>query len=98
VNLWLLQGSSDDTSTECYVNNDAPVPLTGTVVISSINFASGAETVVTTKKVEMAAGVGQTMFFDLGKQVYVTRPRVAAILQPQCTFCGSPPAATLFRV
>jgi hypothetical protein len=93
-----LQGSSDGTSTECYVNNDAPFPLTGTVVISSIDFASGAETAVTTKKVEMAAGVGQTMFFDLGKQVYVTRPRGAATLQPQCTFFGGPPAATWFRI
>jgi len=74
-------GHTDSNTTGCYVNNDAPVPLTGTVEITSINFASGAESTVATKKVNMPAGVGQTMFFDLGKQVDGTTEMLHAVVK-----------------
>merc|ERR1711935_658414 len=54
------------TAPQCYVNNDLPIPFEGSVTISSIDFATGKESVVKEMQLDMAAGVGVTQRFDLG--------------------------------
>ena len=49
----------------CFVKNDNHAPFEGTVTVTSYKFASGASTVLTAKKVSLAAGPGITEWFDV---------------------------------
>ena len=53
-------------TTSCYVNNDLPVPFKGSLTITGIDFASGAEKKLKVMALDMPAGVGITQQFDLG--------------------------------
>lgn len=53
----------------CYINNDSPLPFSGSVKITAIDFKSGKETELVTKQVSMPAGVGQTEYFTLSTAV-----------------------------
>jgi uncharacterized protein YraI len=54
-----------NTTTGCYVKNDSPQPFHGTVVVSSLDYGSGNETIVTSLPVDMPAGAGQTQYFRI---------------------------------
>ena len=65
----------------CVVKNDLPVPFKGNVVISSIDFATGKETVVKSMQLDMAAGPGVVQRFDLGAAVNANGTMLHAVVK-----------------
>jgi beta-mannosidase len=49
----------------CYVKNDVPKPFKGDVTIRSVEFATGAATVVSTEQLDMPAGAGVSHWWTL---------------------------------
>ena len=50
---------------QCYLKNDHPTPFSGTVTITSVDFATGKNTTLVSKKVSLAAGAGVTDWFTI---------------------------------
>eukprot|EP01052_Picozoa_sp_SAG31_P012493 SAG31_NODE_732_length_12494_cov_3.395482_7_plen_328_part_00 len=57
--------SAESSITVCYVKNDSPREFSGTVTVTSIDFASGEETSIATVAVSMPSGAGQTKYFRI---------------------------------
>jgi beta-galactosidase/beta-glucuronidase len=64
----------------CYVNNDLPVPFKGSVTITGIDFASGAEKKLKVMALDMPAGAGITQQFNLSSSVNGTTTMLHAVV------------------
>ena len=71
----------DSSTPQCYVNNDRIRRFEGSVVVTSIDFASGKETVVKTVQLDMDAGVGVTHRFGLGVAVSAKETMLHAVVR-----------------
>ena len=73
-------GSSGGGNVTCYVTNDAPKPFDGTVVVSSVDFATGTAKQLVSKPLSMATGIGIKEFFDLSASVDGTHEILHAVV------------------
>ena len=74
-------GAGGSLAPLCYVNNDLPVAFKGSVAITAIDFASGKETTLKAKQLDMAAGVGVTERFGLDAAVDGTTTMLHAVVK-----------------
>lgn len=65
----------------CLVKNDLPAPFNGNVVISSIDFATGKETVVKSMQLDMAAGPGVVVEFGLNATIDANGTMLHAVVK-----------------
>ena len=65
----------------CLVKNDLPAPFKGNVVISSIDFATGKETVVKSMQLDMAEGPGALVQFGLNATVNANGTMLHAVVE-----------------
>jgi len=63
------------------VKNDLPAPFKGNVVISSIDFATGKETVVESMQLDMAAGPGVVVQFGLNATIDANGTMLHAVVK-----------------